>query len=318
MQLTKKQSYIDYLKAIAAIFVVIHHALSYAKIQNANFVIEALYTLIVCTHVPLFLCIAGYLCHKQPLGPYFKKKALRLLIPFVVFSLLKITYAILFDSTHAHANSIGAQFADAFLTGSLYWFIYAILIMYAAAPLLWKMKKGNIVVFIALVTTSTLLEVSNISLGQYLQLHNTVTYGCYFVAGILIQQYATKLTTFSEKHKKKLLAVAALLIVGILCFKLNYDHPMPHFLKVLVAFSMMYVLFRAAKTLPATIKPLSFIGNISLQVMLFDSFFKVVLFKLIPATVITVWPIILINLLLTYLCCLIIKKIPIIRVLFGL
>ena len=318
MEPKKKFAHIDYLKGLAAIFVVRHPALSYGHLQTSNIVINSIYTMIIYSHVPLFLCIAGYLCHEQPLGTYYKKKVSRLLIPFVVFSLLKIAYTALIDNSHAHAAGLFSQLADAFLTGSLYWFIYAILIMYMVAPLLWKMKKGNIAVFIGLITVSTVLEVTDIYLSDILQIHNTVTFGCYFVGGILLQQYKHALCAFAEKRKAMLIAAASLIIVGILCFKANYTQPMPHFLKVLLAFSMMYLLSLAAKALPENIKPLTFIGKISLQVMLFDSFFKVILFTLIPVTMLTVWPVILINILLTCICCVIIKKIPYVRVLFGL
>lgn len=311
-------AYLNYLKAFAAIFVVVHHALTYAELQNSNFVLEAFYTLIIHTHVPMFLCIAGYLCHQQPLGTYFKKKALRLLVPFAVFSLLKVAYSALIDSSHAHADSLVDQLINAFATGSLYWFVYAILNMYAASPLLWKMKKGNIALFIALITVSTLLEVTGINLGNILQLHLTITYACYFMGGILLQQYKDELAAIAKKRKAVLVVLASLVIAGILCFKLNYDHPMPHFLKTLLAFSSMYLFYLLARALPQNIKFLSYLGNISLQVMLFDSFFKVILFVLIPVNLLTVWPVMIINILLTCICCYIIKKIPVVRVLFGL
>ena len=119
MQVMKKNDSIDYLKAFAAILVVTHHAILYSGADVTAGILEKLFTLIISVHVPLFFMIAGYLCRRQPLMPYFRKNFLRIIVPFVTFSLLKILYSHWISDEFAHAVSLPDQLIDAFVMGGL-------------------------------------------------------------------------------------------------------------------------------------------------------------------------------------------------------
>ena len=74
--------------------------------------------------------------------------------------------------------------------------------------------------------------------------------------------------------------------------------------------------------IPEGVKTLSFLGGISLQIMLFDSLYKILLFKVAerigwmhPAVSI---PITVIDILLITVTCILIRKLPYIRTLFGI
>ena len=84
--------HIDYLKAIAACFVVIGHCMETLKNEVGHFTPASNWTsvLVSSVHVPLFFVIAGYLCHSQPYGKYVMKKITRILVPYFTFAVLKM------------------------------------------------------------------------------------------------------------------------------------------------------------------------------------------------------------------------------------
>ena len=133
---------LDYLKAFAAFLVVLGHCLSYYTAwQPLPLFAGIAEDLIYHVHVPLFFTISGFLCHRQPLRPYYKKKVLRVLVPFWFFAFLKVFFSTVIVRRFAHADTIGGQLYDAFVIGRAYWFAYAIFLMLLIAPLFWERTK---------------------------------------------------------------------------------------------------------------------------------------------------------------------------------
>ena len=99
--------------------------------------------LIYQVHVPLFFTISGFLCHRQPLRAYYKKKILRVLVPFWFFAFLKVFFSTVIVRHFAHADTIGGQLYDAFVIGRAYWFAYAIFLMLSIAPLFWEKDENT-------------------------------------------------------------------------------------------------------------------------------------------------------------------------------
>lgn len=309
---------IDYLKAFASIMVVVHHAIVYFDFQHSNSFLNAILVLVKEVHVPLFFCIAGYLCHQQDIKKFYIKKVQRILVPFITFTFLKLVYTNLISDTFAHASTVPLQIFDAFVCGSLYWFVYAILIMYIISPLLWKLRRGNVVLFVALLVINTILTRAEVNLGNILQLNDTLLHLCYFVAGIIIQQNEHILRNL-KKYKIPLFIVCLSTTALILFLCLTKSLKLTYSLNVIFAFAQMYLLYTFANTLPANISVLNYVGKHSLQVMFFDSFYKVVLFALFPTVgPLSIWLIIAANIILTCISTLILRRIPYVRFLFGL
>ena len=101
------KTHIDYLKALAIIMVIVHHCLAYlgSTTNGISTAGELSIVLLHTSHVPLFCIIAGYLCHKQPVGKYYWKKVQRIIIPFITFSLLKLIYSVFISSEFSHGGS---------------------------------------------------------------------------------------------------------------------------------------------------------------------------------------------------------------------
>ena len=142
---SRTRSNIDYLRGFAAFLVVFGHALSYygaayAALPRYAAILE---DMIYQVHVPLFFVISGFLCHRQPMRPFYRKKALRILVPFWFFAALKLVYTSWISGRFAHASSLSGQLYDAFVIGQTYWFAYAIFLMFLLAPLFWEKEEST-------------------------------------------------------------------------------------------------------------------------------------------------------------------------------
>ena len=135
-QKKQRESWIDIVKGLAIIFVVIGHVVtSYhnsgllKEAKAFNFVCDFLYTF----HMPLFFMISGYLAAKsqrdEPLGRAVARRCIVYGIPYVAFSIvafgLKVVAAAVVNSK--------LEFVDLLLIPiypiSSLWFIYALLII---------------------------------------------------------------------------------------------------------------------------------------------------------------------------------------------
>lgn len=84
----KRNTYIDYLKGIAIIMVVLGHCWKLP---------QDVFRLIYSIHMPLFFAISGYLLagrEDEPLGRFIIKKAKSLLIPYIVFCLISCVFRV--------------------------------------------------------------------------------------------------------------------------------------------------------------------------------------------------------------------------------
>ena len=319
MALKKNYSALNYLKAFAAFFVVFHHCATYCGLMTTNDTIGfACYFIGTATN-GLFFLISGYLCHEQKLMPYYSKKLTKILIPFVVFSVMKLVYGIFISDEHAHAASLWEQIYDAFVCGSLYWFIYSILITFMISPLFWKLKKWNILLLVLCFGFYSVVDLFDIKLPNEFQIDQTLFHIGYFIAGYVLQMYGEKISAFAQKHKDLLFFVSLALVTGVLGLRLMTVDNIPYIVKVPLAFAQIYLLFLFAKKLPENNAALTFVGNHSLQVFFFDSFFKVILVAIMrPTTLVQLLLVVLLNISLTCIACAIIKKIPYVKVLVGL
>ena len=185
---------LDYLKAFAAFLVVLGHCLSYYTAwQPLPLFAGIAEDLIYHVHVPLFFTISGFLCHRQPLRPYYKKKVLRVLVPFWFFAFLKVFFSTVIVRHFAHADTIGGQLYDAFVIGRAYWFAYAIFLMLLIAPLFWEKDEKTaprkaIIGMIAAAVFSAVCSIKELSLlTEVFQISRTVKHLPFFLSGMVLR-----------------------------------------------------------------------------------------------------------------------------------
>ena len=142
---------IDYVKAVLISSVLAIHVLAaHETAGTATPFMHTVRIVLYCTAIPLFFAVSGWLCRPQLVGEYYRKKFVRVLVPFYIFSVLKLLYGAVVSARYAHADTLAGRLADAFVFGRLYWFAYAIFGVLALAPLLWRLRTRALFAALAL------------------------------------------------------------------------------------------------------------------------------------------------------------------------
>lgn len=322
---------IDYLKAISAFLVVLGHSiLFYLGEQKQSICIRLIYIIITSVHVPVFFITAGYLSRKQKLKNYYAKKLKRLLVPYFTFATLKLLYSNIISNEFAHGESLKMQIFDAVFIGSLYWFVYAILIMYFIAPFIWK-KKGisDRTYFIRYLVVCLIVFWANLMIADrksnqmesLFQFYNVLYYLPFFLVGYVIGQYKEKFSLRFEKGKKTISLLSFLIATVISVFKvIKID--INYIIQFIYSLSLAILIYFFVCCIPRNIKFLRVISYYSLQIMFFDSFFKVILFRAFSQIIdINIWMALLISVInigCTCMVCTVLERIPGICFMFGL
>lgn len=329
---------IDDLKAIAMILVVLGHAFSYYEQTNGLGGIWYLCKeVIYAVHVPLFFVIAGYLCRPRAVKGYLWSKVCRILIPFYLFALLKVMYTWLFSVEFSHTGGFWSDIAEVFYAGSVYWFCYALFVLYLIAPLLWKRKSSTLLaIVVVLIIANTVRDYFGIRVTSFLQMNTARYYSIYFIAGMCmnrreIGEKVTRVIAGKRAVVLAALAAAAMLWIDLSGFGVAV-------FRVIEAFSLMIPLYRILaarercaasqksgafyRLMRLTDKTFETIARYTLQIMLFDSFFKVVLFQIFGRTtginIGILFVITALNIGMAVVCCKVIERIPYVHFLFGL
>ena len=337
---------IDHMKAFAIILVVFFHAMFLLDISYANIINICITVLLYRLHVPLFILIAGFLCHRQEIRIFYLKKVRRILIPFLFFSVLKIIMNNLPVFGNQNTDSLLKQLWDAFICGQLYWFCYCLLIMFLIAPLLWDRKTVQWILLAVLLAVNSVICGFEVELTDILQLGSVLQYSPYFILGMLIAGYVCPSSSETDgihpsdtetnqtagiiqrDHKKigicTAFALCGIFITGYLRFFLDIGDRY-YISDYIMGICVMYLLFLLTLLTvrqKITDRVFSFLGTYSLQIMFLDPFWRTVLYELfgriIPAGMPLAILITLADLALSGLTCLILQRIPGVAFLAGL
>lgn len=321
----KERQNITYLKAFAIIMVVLYHAVCdiLCASNPEDMFAAGIKTVMENVHVPLFFLIAGYLCHKQNVKIFYKKKIQRILIPFLFMSCLKLIFNNFISSAHIHGEGIGYQLFDAFVCGKLYWFCYALLIMYAAAPLLWNRKLCIWIFMVGSLAANIILSIYNMELTYVLQIENAVYQLPFFMTGMLLAQYNVLRNPVSITLRilSSLAAIMTAVVMIYIELALGVDS---YSINFFMGLSIMYILYNIAVSLNGTVadKIFTLPSRYSFQIMLLDSFYRILLISVISKFMnYDLWMVIIVSamvLLLSCATCRLLVKIPVIRVFLGL
>ena len=316
---------INYLKAFSSILVVLFHALIETDVCYESMFYLRTTLALDKIHVPLFILLAGYLCHKQPVKSFYWKKIKKILIPFLFMTCLKLICSNFILDDFTHGESFWEQMYRAFLCGELYWFCYCILLLFFLAPLLWNHKLRLWILLGATVIANTVLQITETTLPDFLQLSKVLQMFPLFLIGMLLAEYSAAKKITKKSKNWQLLAAAVLAAVCIwLRFHVYVDNI--YLLDLLLGLSVMYLLLFLAEKLPAPDhifgKFLTKLGHYSLQIMLLDAFYRVFLFWVLGRWIANgIWLVLLVTVLdivLSFISCELIKKIPFVPNALGL
>lgn len=340
MQYKDRIIHVDYLKAIAIILVVIGHAITYyIEKYGTNTVVSFIYGIIYSFHIALFFVIAGYFCKSKSVsnqkkdglsiefGVFLKSKVFRLLIPFYFFALMKVLFMYFVAPDMSHTGSLIGDIIETLLYGQVYWFCYSLLIMYLIGFFLQKSSK-MVILLIILVTivVNQILEVTDFKVTDILQIRSTLISIVFFEVGLLLRKVITDKTTLYDIIGKRRFFLIPLCII-ISCTLVPFYSNIKNFYlpSILLAFAMIVLIYYFSMFVERKVKEiklLNLIGKYTLQIMFIEGFFRIVLFKFCKSIIETTWVSVLfiaiIDIMLCILCCMMIKKIPILRFVCGI
>ncbi len=143
----KREAWVDYIKVLACILVVLGHffqSMAKANIIEDNQLYQWFNTTVYYFHVPLFFICSGYLYQKYTKIESIKKwkdnvikKALVLGIPYFIFSI--VTWILKSIFSKSVNSEIGGIFDILFLNPtSPYWYLYTLFFIFLVTPTLKK------------------------------------------------------------------------------------------------------------------------------------------------------------------------------------
>lgn len=147
--MSERKKYLDYAKGIGILLIVLAHCIQYFKPMGE------LNAYITSFHVPVFFVASGYLAfikkdQQYKFTEFLKKRAMALLIPYVVFSLFNsaLKIGVLLLKKSVTEDVIREEATALFITGNgTVWFL---LTLFGIEMLYWCIKavaKGNLVLY---------------------------------------------------------------------------------------------------------------------------------------------------------------------------
>lgn len=203
---------IDYVKAVLISFVVaIHVLVAHETAGTATPFMHAIRVVLYYTAIPLFFAVSGWLCRPQPICQYYRKRFVRVLVPFYIFSALKLLYGTLVSARYAHADTFAGQILDAFIFGRLYWFAYTIFGVLALAPLLWRLRIRTLcVVLVAGIGVACAEKY----VPAALQLKAVAALLPYFILGMIARRICSRFASASSHQSTSNVPLRALAFAG--------------------------------------------------------------------------------------------------------
>ena len=219
-QVKERNTYIDIVKAILIILVIIGHSIQYGSgsnfIKKELFFNNYLFKFIYSFHMPLFIMISGYLSYnsinKNKIKDVFKSKISTLLIPILIWTIPVLLFKINEVTTIREFIKLSIKTFSTNL-----WFLWSVFYINILVKIINKYFKDNYLVYI-LVFLITFILPNELIIKQFtfqFSLYNYMYF--YFIIG-----YLSKKHNIIEKINKyinnKTLIVNSILFILLLLF----------------------------------------------------------------------------------------------------
>lgn len=215
-------SWADLIRVVAIYLVVVIHVSgqltdAWGEIPTDQWIIADVYGGIARVAVPLFFMISGYLLlpRSESLGDFYAKRMRKLLVPFVVWSLIYLSW---YCGTHPNTCTPSVVWDLLKPPGAYYhlWFLYSLLSVYLVLPVLRLMFRPDAeksilwyliilwLLFQAVLTLANKFWNLDIRFGPPL----TTGFACFFLLGYLLGQIPLS--------PARLVLAAGVWVIGIL------------------------------------------------------------------------------------------------------
>ncbi len=271
---------IDILKGIAILSVLVCHSIIVYPINlEAIPWCLSIKSFVDAYQMPMFFIVSGFLCtyHEKHYGQYLLARVKRILVPYVVFSIITFLCKIVGSSVVNNQTDLKSAVFELFFQGyssGTYWFLYTLFVLSALAPLFLKLVQKSFLFGLLLIgifaTISAAFEITSIC-----SLNNIIYNATYYLIGMMLKSFDFQLI----KPKKRLLCLT---IGSVLLFALSFGilrHYTPgiyscigKYISALTACTCFAGFFTLVKVPSAIRKPLVFSGKYSLQIYLLNGF----------------------------------------------
>ena len=219
----KRESYIDNIKILACMLVVIGHLLK-SMVESGlmsggaqfDMWMEVLYSF----HVNLFFMCSGYLYQKytkidsfSAYGRHLLKKVKSIVIPYFIFTIITVALK------NLAADSVNST-TDGYLTSlfispiSPYWYLYAIMIMFILIPI---MKNKCMAIGMSIMSVAMILLYWKYFTAAPIAVYYFFGYSAFFVLGMFMAY--TNISTYVEPKR----AIIVLVLLAIMMSFIIYE-----------------------------------------------------------------------------------------------
>lgn len=213
----KKNVFIDLLKGIAIISVVVGHCIQYGNgltyMNNLSFFSNDLFRFIYSFHMPFFMLISGYLfffsTQSHTSSEIVKSKISRCVIPIFIWTIL---YAIITSVINKTDFKIFSVINSSFTNIS---FLWALFFCSISVLLINKVYNDSYVVYSLLIFLSLIITNSSMNFTNYLL--------PFFIIGFIFSKYQENVKKYLSRNKSIILFVLLLVIYIIMFHFFDYD-----------------------------------------------------------------------------------------------
>ncbi|SOD99816.1 acyltransferase family protein [Spirosoma fluviale] len=237
--------YIDRLKGVAIVLVVIGHIIQFNTVESSQ---NVLFGIIYSFHMPLFMFISGYLAQKTVKDSiynnyllFLKKKAQSLLIPYFVWSLVVDKLFFVEEIHYSLKDPI-----TLIKNGSGLWFLLYLFLLYLTYSAFFyvsiKINKRIYVLVDILIICLLLLCFVLVKKMQLVSYIDSLTlYFLFFFSGVIISKYQKIKNVMLEKYTFSIF-LTVFLILSI-HYKFTDTSLFNKLIKLIVAYSAIMALY---------------------------------------------------------------------------
>ena len=313
-----RNSYLDILKAVTILFVLVGHAIQYGggseNLSGAYFLYNPVFIFIYSFHMPLFMLVSGYLfaysCKNKSWTELLVAKSKQILIPLFAWSCVSLIVEIvkMFIGISTHKFSIiwiGQTVTSGFLHGP--WFLWAIWWASLLVIICRRFFKDNVFVYLAVFVLVMLIP-DNSNSAQYKFMLP------YFVLAYLFNKNDLK-AKLKNIYVNITLALSSLILYILLLPHFGFDsyiyisgysiigknvmyqlhnNSFRFVIGAVGSITVMYAVYLLSFKLPATVKkPIAYIGTNTLGIYLISNYFFDEVLKRLPLPGLVFWYVVL-------------------------